>query len=152
MQNVYSIYTVTVNAILQFCWQVCRCVILAFDDLIAFIQSLEDSEGVADAVEGSKVFGQQFSCWWSRGTADQSCQLFHQLLLLLLHIHLTFKHTTKSQTVSNETQKKKQFQNGIVTLFAATSTLSKKRSHSKMKTGLFASVIWAKASSLSSRL
>lgn len=76
------------NEILQFCWQVCRCVILALDDLVAFIQSLENSEGVADAVERSKVLGQQFSCWRSRGTADQSRQLLHQLLLLLLHIHL----------------------------------------------------------------
>lgn len=41
---------------LQFCWQVCRCVILAFNDLIAFIQSLENGEGVTDAVEGSQVF------------------------------------------------------------------------------------------------
>lgn len=87
------------NGILQFCWQVRRGVILAFDDLIAFIQSLENSEGVSDAVEGSKVFGQQFSCWWSGGTADQPRQLLHQLLLLLLHVHLPFKNT--HHTVTN---------------------------------------------------
>lgn len=95
------------NGFLQFCWQVRRCVILAFDDLIAFIQSLENSEGVANAVEGSKVFGQQFSRWWSGGTAYQSCQLLHQLLLLLLYIHLPFKHTTKSQTASNAIHSRK---------------------------------------------
>lgn len=60
------------NRILQFCWKVCRCVILALDDLVAFVKSLENSEGVTNAVERSKVLGQQFSCWWSRGTADQS--------------------------------------------------------------------------------
>lgn len=46
------------NGILQFCWQVCRCIILVFDDIIAFIQGLENSEGVADAVESSEVFCQ----------------------------------------------------------------------------------------------
>lgn len=91
------------NRFLQFCWQVGRCVVLAFDDLIAFIQSLENSEGVADAVEGSKVFGQQFSRWRSGGTADQSCQLLHQLLLLLLHIHLPLKHIqTKSKAACDD--------------------------------------------------
>lgn len=43
---------------LQFCWQVCRCVILAFNNLIAFIQSLENSEGVTNAVQGCQVFCQ----------------------------------------------------------------------------------------------
>lgn len=38
------------------------------------------------------------------------------------------------------------------TLLAATKTLSRNRNHSKIKTGLFASVIWAKASSFSSKL
>lgn len=147
------IYTCTLNGGLQFCWKVCRCVILAFDDIIAFIQSLENSEGVADAVEGSEIFGQQFSCWRSRGAADQSCQLFHQLLLLLLHIHLTFEDKIKSRGLLLMTSYQISYARiWIVTLFAATSTLSKNRSHSKMKTGLFASVICARASSLSSRL
>lgn len=100
--NVCNIKQNNHSGFLQFRWQVRRCVILAFDDLIAFIQSLENSEGVTDAVEGGKVFGQQFSRWWSGGTADQSCQLLHQLLLLLLHIHLPFKHTTKSQAASHD--------------------------------------------------
>lgn len=94
------------NWFLQFCWQVCRCVIFAFDDLIALIQSLENSKGVTDAVQGSNVFGQKFSSWGSRSTAYQSCQLFHQLLLFLLHIHLSVKHNNHqtSLTTSNRDQ------------------------------------------------
>lgn len=41
------------GGVLQLCWQICRCVILALNDFIAFIQSLENSEGVTDAIEGS---------------------------------------------------------------------------------------------------
>jgi len=72
----------------QFCWQVCWRVVLAFDNIIALVQSLEDREGVTDAVNGRQVLGQKFSGRGSRSTANQARQLLHQFLLRLLHVHL----------------------------------------------------------------
>ena len=42
----------------QFGWQVCWCVTFAFDNVITLVQSLEDSEGVANAVKGCQVLSQ----------------------------------------------------------------------------------------------
>lgn len=74
---------------LQTSWQEAGRVILALNKVMATVHSEAGGKGFTNAIDQSHTVSQEVACGGARRTGQDSHQLLHQSLLVLLHIHLS---------------------------------------------------------------
>ena len=72
-------------------WQIAGGIVLVPEQVVAFVDGVEEEKGVADAEQGGQAAGDQLPGRRPRGLVDMSGQLFHQLLLAPFNIRLKSK-------------------------------------------------------------